>query len=103
MLPSPSTMVRHAVCSEISLPKGDLTRLSKGGVFEDKVGYGTPTEDAYVHELSFFLTNLILCDDSLFLNVVCPPSFPQEKNFPVRVYVHGGCAQPYASFTTIFI
>ncbi|KAJ7623573.1 Alpha/Beta hydrolase protein [Roridomyces roridus] len=43
---------------------------------QDKVGYGEPSENP------------------LFLNIVCPPSFPttQEK-FPVKVYIHGGFLQ----------
>ncbi|KAJ6581117.1 Alpha/Beta hydrolase protein [Mycena capillaripes] len=43
--------------------------------FPDKVGFGKPTENA------------------LFLNIVSPPSFPSTKNFPVRVYIHGGFLQ----------
>ncbi|KAJ6561188.1 Alpha/Beta hydrolase protein [Mycena vulgaris] len=43
--------------------------------FEDKVGFGEPSEDA------------------LFLNIVAPPSFPETKGFPVRVYIHGGFLQ----------
>ncbi|KAJ7493353.1 Alpha/Beta hydrolase protein [Mycena galericulata] len=43
--------------------------------FEDKVGYGEPSENA------------------LFLNIVSPPSFPTTKGFPVKVYIHGGFLQ----------
>ncbi|KAF8997843.1 carboxylesterase [Cyathus striatus] len=43
--------------------------------FEDKVGFGKPTENP------------------LFLNIVAPPSFPSEKRFPVKVYIHGGFLQ----------
>ncbi|KAJ3509046.1 hypothetical protein NLJ89_g5425 [Agrocybe chaxingu] len=43
--------------------------------FEDKVGYGKPSENPLV------------------LNIVIPPSFPQDKNFPVRIYIHGGFLQ----------
>jgi hypothetical protein len=27
---------------------------------------------------------------SLFLNIHIPPSFPEKRNFPVKVYIHGG-------------
>ncbi|CAA7265228.1 unnamed protein product [Cyclocybe aegerita] len=43
--------------------------------FEDKVGYGKPSENPLV------------------LNIVIPPSFPEDKNFPVRIYIHGGFLQ----------
>ncbi|KAJ7165530.1 carboxylesterase [Mycena crocata] len=43
--------------------------------FEDKVGYGKPSENA------------------LFLNIVSPRSFPTTKGFPVRVFLHGGFLQ----------
>ncbi|KAJ7708713.1 Alpha/Beta hydrolase protein [Mycena rosella] len=44
--------------------------------FEDKVGYGKPSENA------------------LALNVVSPASFPTANGkFPVRVYIHGGFLQ----------
>ncbi|KAJ7173579.1 Alpha/Beta hydrolase protein [Mycena filopes] len=46
-----------------------------GGSFEDKVGFGEPTENP------------------LFLNVVSPPSFPDTQGFPVKVYIHGGFLQ----------
>ncbi|OCH89195.1 carboxylesterase [Obba rivulosa] len=42
---------------------------------EDKVGRGEPTENP------------------LFVNVVCPPSFPSATGFPVKVYIHGGFLQ----------
>lgn len=35
--------------------------------------------------------------DSLFLNIVSPPSFPAKKDFPVKVYIHGG----YATFSCL--
>ncbi|TBU36522.1 hypothetical protein BD309DRAFT_984885 [Dichomitus squalens] len=37
---------------------------------EDKVGLGEPREDP------------------LFVNTVCPPSYPAQTGFPVKVYVH---------------
>ncbi|KAF8909271.1 carboxylesterase [Gymnopilus junonius] len=43
--------------------------------FEDKVGYGKPSENP------------------LFLNIAIPPSFPEKKGFPVRIYIHGGFLQ----------
>ncbi|KAF8643007.1 hypothetical protein AX16_009252 [Volvariella volvacea WC 439] len=43
--------------------------------FEDKVGRGQPTENP------------------LFLNIVAPPAFPRARNFPVKVYIHGGFLQ----------
>ncbi|KAF5319051.1 hypothetical protein D9611_012717 [Ephemerocybe angulata] len=43
--------------------------------FEDKVGLGEPTENP------------------LFLNIHVPPSFPSRKDFPVKVYIHGGFLQ----------
>ncbi|KAJ7806788.1 Alpha/Beta hydrolase protein [Mycena olivaceomarginata] len=43
--------------------------------FEDKVGFGEPSENALV------------------LNIHSPPSFPTKKGFPVRVYIHGGFLQ----------
>ncbi|TFK21766.1 alpha/beta-hydrolase [Coprinopsis marcescibilis] len=43
--------------------------------FEEKVGLGSPTEDA------------------LFLNIYIPPSFPFKANFPVKVFIHGGFLQ----------
>ncbi|KAJ7460686.1 Alpha/Beta hydrolase protein [Mycena latifolia] len=43
--------------------------------FQDKVGFGEPSENP------------------LLLNIVSPPSFPQTKGFPVRVYIHGGFLQ----------
>ncbi|KAG6916262.1 hypothetical protein DXG01_007606 [Tephrocybe rancida] len=43
--------------------------------FEDKVGYGDPSENP------------------LFLNIVTPPSFPEQRNFPVKIYIHGGFLQ----------
>lgn len=26
----------------------------------------------------------------LFTNIVAPPSFPSKRNFPVKIYIHGG-------------
>lgn len=46
-----------------------------GVPFEDKVGLGKPSENP------------------LFVNIVTPPSFPAQKNFPVKVYIHGGFLQ----------
>ncbi|KAF9563588.1 carboxylesterase [Agrocybe pediades] len=46
-----------------------------GGAFEDKVGFGKPSENP------------------LFLNIAIPPSFPKKKGFPVKVYIHGGFLQ----------
>ncbi|EPQ55190.1 carboxylesterase [Gloeophyllum trabeum ATCC 11539] len=44
--------------------------------FEDKVGFGKPTENP------------------LFANIVAPPSFPdKQKRLPVKVYIHGGFLQ----------
>ncbi|TFK50958.1 carboxylesterase [Heliocybe sulcata] len=43
--------------------------------FEDKVGYGKPVENP------------------LFANIVSPPSYPEKKGFPVKVYIHGGFLQ----------
>ncbi|KAL4265741.1 AB hydrolase superfamily protein [Pleurotus pulmonarius] len=48
---------------------------AKGTPFEDKVGFGKPTENP------------------LFLNIVAPPAFPSGKKYPVRVYIHGGFLQ----------
>ncbi|KAH0583146.1 hypothetical protein H2248_011029 [Termitomyces sp. 'cryptogamus'] len=44
-------------------------------IFEHKVGLGKPSENP------------------LFLNIVAPPSFPKQSNFPVKVYIHGGFLQ----------
>ncbi|KAF9528954.1 carboxylesterase [Crepidotus variabilis] len=41
----------------------------------DKLGYGQASENP------------------LFVNIVAPPSFPSQNNFPVRVYIHGGFLQ----------
>jgi carboxylesterase type B len=49
--------------------------LPSGMPFEDKVGFGKPTENP------------------LFLNIAIPPSFPEKKKFPVKVYIHGGFLQ----------
>ncbi|KAI0641364.1 carboxylesterase [Trametes meyenii] len=46
-----------------------------GVPYEDKVGLGQPSEDP------------------LFVNIVSPPSFPAQGNFPVKVYIHGGFLQ----------
>ncbi|GBE88869.1 hypothetical protein SCP_1402770 [Sparassis crispa] len=43
--------------------------------YEDKVGLGKPTENP------------------LFVNIICPPSFPAKRAFPVKVYIHGGFLQ----------
>ncbi|KAH9479263.1 putative esterase [Psilocybe cubensis] len=43
--------------------------------FKDKVGYGEPSENP------------------LFLNIAIPPTFPEVRRFPVRVYIHGGFLQ----------
>jgi len=43
--------------------------------FEDKVGLGNPSENP------------------LFLNIVAPPSFPENGNCPVKIYIHGGFLQ----------
>ncbi|KXN88001.1 hypothetical protein AN958_07813 [Leucoagaricus sp. SymC.cos] len=48
---------------------------AQGNPFKDKVGRGQPSENP------------------LFLNIVVPPSFPNERKFPVRVYIHGGFLQ----------
>ncbi|KAF5361734.1 hypothetical protein D9756_002143 [Leucocoprinus leucothites] len=48
---------------------------AQGSPFQDKVGRGQPTENP------------------LFLNIVVPPSFPTQRNFPVRIYIHGGFLQ----------
>jgi carboxylesterase type B len=29
----------------------------------------------------------------LFLNIVCPPTFPATKKFPTKIYIHGGFLQ----------
>jgi len=29
--------------------------------------------------------------NSLFVNIAAPPSFPSQRDFPVRVFIHGGC------------
>ncbi|KAJ7027900.1 Alpha/Beta hydrolase protein [Mycena alexandri] len=54
-------------------PKND--GQARDNPFEDKVGFGEPTEN------------------SCFLNIVSPPSFPAKRGFPVRVYIHGGFLQ----------
>ncbi|KAI0628606.1 carboxylesterase [Trametes polyzona] len=54
-------------------PKND--GQAAGIPFEDKVGLGEPSEDP------------------LFVNIVSPPSFPAQGNFPVKVYIHGGFLQ----------
>ncbi|KAI0821857.1 carboxylesterase [Trametes gibbosa] len=54
-------------------PKNDGQAV--GIPFEDKVGLGQPSEDP------------------LFVNIVSPPSFPAQGNFPVKVYIHGGFLQ----------
>ncbi|KJA19623.1 hypothetical protein HYPSUDRAFT_44186 [Hypholoma sublateritium FD-334 SS-4] len=54
-------------------PKNDGQAASMP--FEDKVGFGQPTENP------------------LFLNIAIPPSFPETKGFPVRIYIHGGFLQ----------
>ncbi|OJT07523.1 hypothetical protein TRAPUB_1619 [Trametes pubescens] len=54
-------------------PKNDGQAV--GIPFEDKVGLGQPSEDP------------------LFVNIVAPPSFPAQGNFPVKVYIHGGFLQ----------
>jgi len=46
-----------------------------GVSFVSKVGLGRPTENP------------------LFVNIVCPPSFPSLENYPVKVYIHGGFLQ----------
>ncbi|KAI0948177.1 hypothetical protein AcW1_009761 [Taiwanofungus camphoratus] len=46
-----------------------------GTPFVDKVGLGKPTESP------------------LFVNIVCPPQFPSETGFPVKIYIHGGFLQ----------
>ncbi|CDO71038.1 hypothetical protein BN946_scf184844.g42 [Trametes cinnabarina] len=46
-----------------------------GVPYEDKVGLGQPSEDP------------------LFVNIVSPPSFPAQGDFPVKVYIHGGFLQ----------
>ncbi|KAK2467373.1 hypothetical protein APHAL10511_000608 [Amanita phalloides] len=43
--------------------------------FTNKVGLGQPSENP------------------LFLNIYIPPSFPSQKGFPVKVYIHGGFLQ----------
>ncbi|KDQ52807.1 hypothetical protein JAAARDRAFT_197885 [Jaapia argillacea MUCL 33604] len=43
--------------------------------FVDKVGRGKPTENP------------------LFVNIIAPPSFPSRKDFPVKIYIHGGFLQ----------
>ncbi|KAJ7579694.1 Alpha/Beta hydrolase protein [Mycena floridula] len=48
---------------------------ARGSTFEDKVGYGKPTENP------------------LLLNIVTPSSFPSSQGFPVKVYFHGGFLQ----------
>ncbi|KAK0459277.1 carboxylesterase [Desarmillaria tabescens] len=42
---------------------------------EDVVGFGNPTEDP------------------LFVTIAAPPSFPERRGFPVKVFVHGGFLQ----------
>ncbi|KIM39628.1 hypothetical protein M413DRAFT_447103 [Hebeloma cylindrosporum] len=49
--------------------------VAQGSRFKDKVGYGKPSENP------------------LLLNIVIPPTFPKQRNFPVKVYVHGGFLQ----------
>jgi hypothetical protein len=65
-----------------------------GGSFEDKVGFGKPSENPYVinYNVRFTTDNEMIppCFCSLFLNIAIPPSFPEKKNFPVKVYIHGG-------------
>ncbi|KAI0268158.1 carboxylesterase [Gloeopeniophorella convolvens] len=56
-------------------PTNDGQAAGMGIKFEDKVGLGKPTENP------------------LFVNIVTPPSFPSQKNFPVKVYIHGGFLQ----------
>ncbi|EKM58177.1 uncharacterized protein PHACADRAFT_252281 [Phanerochaete carnosa HHB-10118-sp] len=48
---------------------------SAGTLYEDVVGLGKPSENP------------------LFVNIVAPPSFPSQQNFPVKVYIHGGFLQ----------
>nr|GAT56558.1 predicted protein [Mycena chlorophos] len=48
---------------------------AQGKLFEDKVGLGKPSENC------------------LFVNIVCPPTFPAEQGLPVKVYIHGGFLQ----------
>ncbi|TBU43885.1 carboxylesterase [Dichomitus squalens] len=54
-------------------PKND--GQAGGTPFEDKVGLGEPSEDP------------------LFVNIICPPSYPAQTGFPVKVYIHGGFLQ----------
>jgi len=48
---------------------------ARGPQLETMVGYGKPSENP------------------LFLNIVIPPTFPKERNFPVKIYIHGGFLQ----------
>ncbi|KAI9513297.1 carboxylesterase [Russula earlei] len=43
--------------------------------FRDMAGFGEPTENSF------------------FLNIVAPPSFPVQSNFAVKIYIHGGFLQ----------
>ncbi|KAG6876700.1 hypothetical protein C0993_000981 [Termitomyces sp. T159_Od127] len=48
----------------------------------------------YNNEEEFIFPITIHPDVSgLFLNIVTPPSFPEQGNFPVKVYIHGGFLQ----------
>lgn len=77
-----------------------LLRGFYGGPFEDKVGLGKPSENPYVTADYLYVVCMIdngtstrshpAHDISLFLNIHIPPSFPKKKNFPVKVYIHGG-------------
>ena len=72
-----------------------LLKFFYGGPLEDKVGLGKPSENPYVIEymtVSYCMIDnrLYICFCSLFLNIAIPPSFPEKKNFPVKVYIHGG-------------
>ncbi|KAJ6624887.1 Alpha/Beta hydrolase protein [Mycena sp. CBHHK59/15] len=48
---------------------------ARGDFYTNKVGFGEPSENP------------------LFVDIVCPPSFPAAQKLPVKVYIHGGFLQ----------
>lgn len=66
---------KHKVTSGLRFGSVLFKFFYGGYPFEDKVGLGKPSENP------------------LFLNIAIPPSFPNKKNFPVKVYIHGGFLQ----------
>lgn len=73
-----------------------------GDLFEDKVGRGQPTENPYVLRLIGSHIKTYLNPDSLFLNIVAPPSFPAEHGFPVKIYIHGGYVKALRTTSSLF-